>query len=127
MNRLMTEILGEKERYRTLWSRTYAPLRRALTGNWSVLPESSHSDVRFDADGGFELRFFNSNLFLKGLYTIVSLKGTSYMVLDTGEGVPWVTRIEEIDPLRVKLRWVDPAGPGFELTRKAPIGQPMLA
>lgn len=125
MSTLMTSILSERERYRTLWSRTYAPLRRALTGNWGVLPEDSHSDVRFDADGGFELRFIDSGLFLKGRYTIVALEGVSYIVLDTNDAQPWVLRIEEMDSWRMRLRWVEPEGLAFECTRRAPM--PALA
>lgn len=120
MSNLMTTIISERERYRTLWNRTYAPLRRALTGHWSVLPSESHSNARFDSDGGFELRFLKSGLFLKGRYTVVALEGVSYIVLDTNDGQPWVLRLEEIDAWRMKLRWVEPEGPAFEFSRRVP-------
>jgi hypothetical protein len=127
MSNLMTNIVAERDKYRTLWSRTYAPLRRAITGSWAVLPEESHSEVRFDSDGGFELRFFNSGLFLKGRYTIVALEGASYIVLDTSDPAPWALRIDEIDSVRMKLHWVDPEGDTFELTRRAPLGNLVAA
>lgn len=127
MSATFQTLLAERERSRTVWNRTYAPLRRAITGSWRVLPESIHSEARFDADGGFDLKFFDSNIFLKGRYTIVAVEGVSYIVLDSGDGTPYALRMEEIDPWRLKLRWVDPDGPGFELTRIAPVNGAILA
>lgn len=125
MSELMSVILTERDRYRTLWNRTYAPLRRALTGNWGVLPEHTHSDMRFDSDGGFRFRFLDSGLDLEGRYTIVALEGHSYIVLEAKDDQPWVLKLEEVDPWRMKLRWVDPDGPSIEASRRAPM--PVMA
>ncbi|MBI5705906.1 MAG: hypothetical protein HZC36_02830 [Armatimonadetes bacterium] len=121
MNELMSVILNERDRYKTLWNRTYAPLRRALTGKWGVLPEQSHSEMRFDSDGGFHFRFMDSGMNLEGRYTIVAIEGHSYIVLEAKDDQPWVLRLEEVDPWRMKLRWVDPDGPSIEVSRRAPM------
>lgn len=123
MNSALNMILGEQEKYKTIWHRTYAPLRKALAGTWVVQDEHKAFELTIDTEGGFQLICFEKNLSLKGRYAIVPVNGTYYLTLDTLGGEVWALKLEEVDMWRLKLRWVDETASLIELTRRAaPVG-----
>ncbi|MBX3119602.1 MAG: hypothetical protein KF784_11095 [Fimbriimonadaceae bacterium] len=119
MNSALHMILGEQEKYKTIWHRTYAPLRKALAGTWVVQDEHKGFELTIDLDGGFKLVCFEKNLALKGRYAVVPVNGAYYLTLDTQGGEIWALKLEEVDMWHLKLRWVDETGSLIELTRRA--------
>ncbi len=123
MNSALNMILGEQEKYKTIWHRTYAPLRKALAGTWVVQDEHKGFELTIDMEGGFQLVCFEKNLALKGRYAVVPVNGAYYLTLDTQGGDIWALKLEEVDMWRLNLRWVDETASLIELTRRAaPIG-----
>lgn len=111
-------VLNQEEKFRTLWHRTYAPLRRSLAGSWIKREETAQFELRFDLDGGFELTCYDSMTFLKGRYTIVSVEGAYWIAFDCTDGNKNAVRIEDVDMWRLKLSWLDNPGHVFELVRR---------
>lgn len=117
MTATLENLMNEREKYRAIWHRTYAPLRRVIAGIWMKLPDGKGLEVRFTADGGFELNDFERGVFLNGRYTIVPFEGGYGLAVESA-GETWALKIEEVDPWRLKLRWLDDVGASIELTRR---------
>ena len=111
-------VLREEEKFKTLWQRTYAPLRRAISGTWVKREETAQFLLRLDSDGGFELTCYDTNLFLKGRYTVVSMDGSYWIAFDCNDGTKNAVKIEDVDMWRLKLSWMDDPMHGFELVRR---------
>jgi hypothetical protein len=111
-------ILQEEDRYRTLWQRTYAPLRRAISGTWVKRDETARFKLRLDGDGGFELTCYDTSLFLKWRYTVMMVDGAHWIAFDCCDGQKHAARIEDADMWRLKLSWLDDPSNPFELVRQ---------
>lgn len=112
-----TTVLNEQERFRTLWQRTYAPLRRAIAGSWVKRDEHAQFEFRLDPDGGFNLKCYDSNTFLKGRYSIVSVDGSYWIAFDCDDGQKNAVRIEDVELCRLRLSWLDDPDHPFDLVR----------
>lgn len=116
---LNVTVLEQQEKFRTLWHRTYAPLRRAISGSWVKRDETAQFELRLDADGGFDLKCFDTMTFLKGRYTVVSVEGSYWIAFDCADGQKNAVRIEDVDMWRLKLSWMDDPRHPFELVRRS--------
>ncbi|KAA0228250.1 MAG: hypothetical protein AKCLJLPJ_01111 [Fimbriimonadales bacterium] len=97
-------ITGLRNDYRTLWHRTYAPLRRSLAGEWLKEPGGERSTLKFDAFGRFHRKCLDAGTDVHGLYTVVRHADSHYIVLEDGENPPTPLKIEDMDGLRLSLR-----------------------
>lgn len=120
MSTALGAFLDEQERYRTIWQRTYAPLRRAIAGIWVKDQESDRFEVRFDADGGFSYSCYDSGVFLKGRYIVVPVEGEYFLAVEDTSKSRWYLKIDEVDMWRLRLTWVDGSGVSMDLSRKIP-------
>ena len=111
-------VLQEEERFRALWQRTYAPLRRAIAGTWIKREETAQFLLRLDPDGGFELTCYDSMTFMKGRYTIVMVEGSHWIAFDCDDGQKNAVRIEDVDMWRLKLSWLGDDRHPFELVMR---------
>ena len=118
MTSVMKGILHHSEKYRTIWHRTYAPLRRVLAGDWESVHEGSGFRMKFDQFGGYNLVCRETQTDQGGRYMIVSQGGKHYIVLNSSEGETPALEIVEVGPWRLRLRWVGSKGPAFEMTRR---------
>jgi hypothetical protein len=116
-------VLREEEKYRTLWQRTYAPLRRAIGGTWVKREESAQFTLRISPDGGFDLTCYDSMTFLKGRYTVIALDGNYWIAFDCEDGTKNAVRIDDADMWRLKLSWMDDPDHPFELVRRNESGR----
>ncbi len=121
MSTALGTILNEQDRYRTIWQRTYAPLRRAISGIWVKSQECERFELKFDADGGFSYACHDTGNFLKGRYIVVPVEGEYFLAVEDTSGSKWYLKIEEVELWRIKLSWIDSPDEPLELSRKAPI------
>ncbi len=103
-NSTMTELT---EQYRTLWSRVYAPLRRALAGTWINRDGSESFSLTLGEHGTFRLRSLTTHTDSAGRYTVVGKNGTHYLALEPTEGPKLFLRIEDVDSLRLRVALED--------------------
>lgn len=102
---MTTAIITEEvtDQYRVLWSRVYAPLRRALAGTWVKRDGNDSFSLTLDESGRFRLRCLATNTLRAGTYTIVARAESHYVALEPEEGEKVFLRLEDVDSLSMKV------------------------
>ncbi len=91
---------------RVLWVRTFAPMRRALAGNWTVNSGEAGLQLSLDGEGHFKLNNASAGIEFDGRFAVAKVENTLYLVLDS-QSVCYVLRIENLQQTSMRLVWAD--------------------
>lgn len=70
MTKTMKTVALENTALQTIWNRTFAPLRKALSGTWEANEDKENYSLTFDQYGRFTIQTGPSNATFKGWYII---------------------------------------------------------
>lgn len=103
---MVSNILFQAQRYRSLWERVSAPMKRNLAGIWYSQGDTPGHVLRMDARGLFQIENLGSGERVQGEVQIVPRKGTHYLVF-FGEDGGSAARLVSLKGNTLRLEWLD--------------------
>ncbi len=99
-------MMFQAQRYRGLWERVSAPMKRNLAGFWYSQSDSPGHVLRMDARGSFQIENLGSGRRVGGEMQIVPRNGEHYVVFLSDDGGS-AARILGLQGNALRLEWLD--------------------
>ncbi|MER3412792.1 MAG: hypothetical protein C4340_00380 [Armatimonadota bacterium] len=102
----VSSILFQAQRYRSLWERVSAPMKRNIAGIWYSQSDLPGHVLRMDARGSFQIENLRSGKRVMGEMQIVPRNGEHYVAFLSEDGGS-AARIVSLNGNTLRLQWID--------------------